>query len=393
MNTISRIRVRQILDSRGEWTIAVSLTLLSGATGIASVPQGKSVSIKAKRMLRAEDALARIQSILIPTLVGQSFAHQRDFDARLIELDGTKTLSRIGANGALALSLAFARAVSKSMYIPLHTYIGHMYEVLTGAAVEPMFPRLYMNMINGGMHASSGLAIQEYLVIPKTKEPQVAIQLGVRFYHALKKMIEHEYGSTSANSGDEGGFALQAERIDEPFVLYQKVADMLGVAQSIEYGIDVAGASVADTIERSLMRFEALVDTYPIIYIEDPFKEKQARHFTTLLSRIGAHVTIVGDDISATNILYMEELAQVHAINGVIIKPNQIGTLSDTLQAVSFARKQKWSVVVSHRSGETNDTAIVDIACAIGADGLKLGAPARGERIAKYNRLLELSSQ
>jgi enolase len=252
--------------------------------------------------------------------------------------------------------------------------------------------RLFVNVINGGRHAGNNLDIQEYLVIPKAENLREATRVAADFYRALREALAKRKGPLAANLGDEGGFAPNFKDNLEPLRIMKTVARALRVSGKVDFGIDAAASSM----RRSAPRFALYAEMrrqFGIIYLEDPFPEDDFGAHAKLRAKLGKQVLVSGDDLTATNVARMEEARTEGSINAVIIKPNQIGTVSEALAAVRFARENGWAVVASHRSGETNDDFIADFAYGAQADGIKLGAPARGERIAKYNRLLEIEEK
>lgn len=388
MAGIADIKARKILDSRGEWTIEATIFLEGGIFASASVPQGKSRGSFEALYVEPDIAVLNMQEKLLPKLKGMSAHEQEKIDTAMREIDGTSSKSRIGANAMLGVSLAAARAAAKEKDVLLSRHIRGLYK---GERKEQA-PKLYMNMINGGLHAGNVLSIQEYMVIPQTETVGEAVAIGQRMYHALREHLGETIGKNAVNIGDEGGFAPPISDNMKPFALFAEAAHAIGVADKIRYGIDAAATNAGLSKDEPLSLYRAMKAEYGIAYIEDPFAEDDFESFAELAEEMGENTIICGDDLTVTNLPRMEKAHGKESVNGIIIKPNQIGTLTEALAAIQKAREYGWSVIVSHRSGETNDTAIADIACAVGADGIKLGAPARGERIAKYNRLLQLEA-
>ena len=389
MATIADIKARKILDSRGEWTIEVTVSLEGGISASASVPQGKSRGSFEALYVEPDVAVANITEELLPKLKDMSAHKQENIDAAMREIDGTSSKSRIGANAMLGVSLALARAAAKEKDVSLSWHIRELYK---GERKEQA-PKLYMNMINGGLHAGNDLSIQEYMVIPQTETIGEAVAIGQRMYRALKERLGETLGKSAVNIGDEGGFAPPISDNMKPLALFAEVAEHIGVAGKIQYGIDAAATNAGLSKDELLSLYRAMKTEYGIAYIEDPFAENDFESFAELAEEMEEDTIICGDDLTVTNLSRMEEARGKESVNGIIVKPNQIGMLTETLSAIHKAREYGWSVIVSHRSGETNDAAIADIACAVGADGIKLGAPARGERVAKYNRLLQLEAE
>ncbi|MGC9599163.1 MAG: phosphopyruvate hydratase [Minisyncoccia bacterium] len=418
---IRSLVARPILDSRGAWTVEVTLELRNGACATASVPQGKSTGATEARALPAPVAVRKINSIVAPKLkradirAGRGQNEQAALDALLIRLDGTGTKSNLGANAILATSIAFARASATANKIPLW---GHVRGLLGPAAFPSKLavsrglarPRLFINVINGGLHAGNNLHFQEYLIIPKCRTIRESVEIGTQVYRALGEALARAKGKTATNLGDEGGYAPDFRDDKEPLYILRTVVQKLKLAKQIDFGIDAAATDIKKLKHKELeTMYVKLLRQNNFIYLEDPFADRDFLSFAALTMRYGASgekngkkssggndgepVWIAGDDLTTTNIHRMERAHAEGSINAVIIKPNQIGTVSEALDAVRMARKYNWAVIASHRSGETDDDFIADFAYGVGADGLKLGAPARGERIAKYNRLLEIEAK
>jgi len=387
---IRSLTARPILDSRGAWTIEVSMVLANGAEARASVPQGKSTGSSEARALPAPQAARNITKTIAPKAHNRGFKDQEALDAFLIKLDGTGDKSKLGANAILATSIAFLRASSVATGAPLWRHLRDIYGMPVRAGARP---RLFINVVNGGLHAGNNLHFQEYLVIPNCNTIKESVEVGTAMYHGLGELLARTKGKIATNLGDEGGYAPDFKDDAEPFRLLAAVAKKLKLMKKVDFGMDAAATDIK-------MKHKWLEEMYPkllrghnLIYLEDPFNEEDFLSFAALTMRFGARTWIAGDDLMTTNVRRMERAHAEGSVNAVIIKPNQIGTVSEALDAVRVARKYNWAVVASHRSGETNDDFIADFAYGVGADGLKLGAPARGERIAKYNRLLEIESK
>jgi len=391
MPKIFHIKARPILDSRGDWTIEVALTLADKKRAVASVPQGKSTGTHEAEIVSAARAVKNIEKIISPKLRGMDPARQKTIDDFLIKLDGTATKRRLGGNAILGVSIACAKAASLAQGMPVWRHV----RILSGVKSSQLrdgviYPRLYINVVNGGQHAGNNLDFQEYLVIPKARTFREAAFMGERIYHAAGKYLARVKGKNAVNVGDEGGFAPNFKNGLEPFAVLKKVIGSLGFAKKVDFGLDAAASGVSISHKKLISLYERLARETQFIYLEDPFGEEAFLEFAALKRKLGRKILIAGDDLTATNVKRMEKARANLSINSVIIKPNQIGTISETLDAVRFARKCGWAVIVSHRSGETNDDFIADFAYGVVADGLKLGAPARGERVAKYNRLTEI---
>lgn len=386
MAHISYVDARKILDSRGEWTVEVEVFLDDGTRVFASAPQGKSKGAYEATSVSADEAVINLKQKIAPALVGVASENPARIDEILQELDGTKNKSRLGANATLGVSLAAVRAEALSKGLPLWKYIRN----LLGVDIPPKSRlRIYANVINGGVHAGNNLDFQEYLIIPKTLNLDEAIEECSIIYQSLKSYLKEE--SKNIGVGDEGGFAPDFKNNEEPFLILEKVVRKEGV--KVDFGLDAAASTISLNKKDLLSFYKEVSKKFDLAYLEDPFGEDDFNDFTALRREIGEKVAIIGDDLTASNVERMVIAKEQESVDGVIIKPNQVGTFTETLQAVRFAYGAGWEVIVSHRSGETNDDFIADFAYGINAHGIKLGAPARGERVAKYNRLLEISKE
>ena len=396
---IKSLTARPILDSRGQWTIEATLRLKNGVTAVASVPQGKSTGSSEAVALPAAVAVRKIKSDIEPALKRADVRSQEALDSLLIKLDGTGNKSHLGANAILATSIAFLRATAMSDDVPLWKKIQAVYEGMGGSTTSPhkmpgvAAPRLFMNMVNGGLHAGNNLRFQEYLVIPKCRTIRESVEVGMQLYHALGAALARSKGSIAKNVGDEGGYAPDFANDVEPFRIMHALARTLKLSKKVDFGMDAAATDIKKAKHAELRdTYLKLVRSYGLIYLEDPFSEEDFLAFAALNMRLGAKTWITGDDLTVTNVRRITRARTENSVGGVIIKPNQIGTVSESLEAVKAARKYRWAIVASHRSGETDDDFIADFAYAVRADGVKLGAPARGERTAKYNRLLAIEA-
>jgi enolase len=410
MSIIEDIIAREILDSRGNPTVEVDVYLIDGAVGRALVPSGASTGVHECLELRDKDperyggkgvlkALKNVNDEIAGHLVGRSVFDQQGIDQFLIELDGTPNKSRLGANAILGVSLAVARAAAHALDIPLYRYLG-------GVAAKTL-PVPMMNILNGGKHAEDSTDLQEFMVMPTGATSfQEALRWGVEVYHSLKGVLKAEGYSTGV--GDEGGFAPSLGSNEEAIEVilraiegagYEPGADMhiaLDPAASEFYedgryhlrkeGRKLSGAEMVDF-------YLDWVGKYPIISIEDGLAEDDWEAWKLLTERIGDRVQIVGDDLFVTNVERLGRGIEEGAANSILIKLNQIGTLSETIAAVEMARRAGWTTVISHRSGETEDTTIADLAVALNAGQIKTGAPCRSERVAKYNQLLRIEEE
>jgi enolase len=387
---IKKITARTILDSRGDWTVEAELELLGGVIARASVPQGKSVGAREAAAVPADKAVQNIVKTIASVVTKREFADQRALDEFLIKLDGTPAKTRLGANAILAVSMAFARGCAVESGVPLWKHLCKTF----GAKNKPKrLPRLFINVINGGLHAGNNLLFQEYLMIPRAETFSEAVDLGRKVYFGLRQYLENNFGERDLNVGDEGGFAPNFSDELEPFVILARVVRQLSLKEKIDFGADVAANNVNYEAKMLAEIYHDLRQGFGIIYLEDPFREDDLLNFAALTKKFGDTVLVAGDDLTATNAGRMAEVRGAEAVNAMIVKPNQIGTVTEAWDAAMLAKSYGWEVVASHRSGETNDDFIADFAVAIESFGLKLGAPARGERVAKYNRLLEIEKE
>ena len=408
--SIKSIRAREIIDSRGNPTIEAEVFLDNGVSGKAAVPSGASTGKYEALELRDGDskrfnglgvlkAVTNVNEVIQPALIGVDVFNQEFIDRRLIELDGTEDKSHLGANAMLGVSLAVAHAAANSKTIPLYKYIG-------GRDVCLM-PVPMMNILNGGKHAENSTDLQEFMVMPTgAKSFHHALQMGCEIYHALKTVIRRKKMNT--NVGDEGGFAPALSSNHEAIELILAAIELAGYKPAVDchIAVDAAASSfykngkyVLEKEGKTLTGRE-MVDfyfnwavSYPIISIEDGLAEDDWEGWTLLTSSLGARIQLVGDDLYTTNVKRIQRGIDHKASNSVLIKPNQIGTLSETLSAIETARKAGWTAILSHRSGETEDTTIADLSVALNAGQIKAGAPCRSERVAKYNRLLKIEDE
>jgi enolase len=401
---IQKIHAREILDSRGNPTIEVDVFTPKGF-GRASVPSGASTGTNEALELRDEDpnryggkgvltAVKNVNTIIQKELLGLDVRNQREIDELMIELDETDNKSNLGANAILGVSMAVAKAAADSLNIPLYRYFG-------GSNAFTL-PVPTMNVLNGGKHAGNELAIQEFMIQPKGAETfYEAIQMGAEIYHVLGKLLEKKYGRSSTNVGYEGGYAPKmSESIEALDALIQAIEEAGYTDTEVTIGLDAAASEFYEdelytidgkklTAPELMDYYIELVNTYPILSIEDPFYEEAFEDFEALTNELWDTI-IVGDDLFVTNIERLSKGVDMGAGNALLLKINQIGTLSEAFDAASMASRNGYTVIVSHRSAETEDTTISDLSVAIGAEMIKTGAPARGERTAKYNQLLRI---
>jgi len=407
--SIRKITAREILDSRGNPT--VEATIHAGfASATAAVPSGTSTGKHEAHELRDGDpnryyglgvkkAVQNVERVIAPKLLGLDPQEQAKIDRIMIELDGTGNKSRLGANAILAVSLAVAKVAAQLEGKPLYYYLSQ--------GRGKLLPVPVMNVINGGRHAGTDLKIQEFMVIPGgAKTFSESLRFGAEIYQTLKLLIQKRHGKKSINVGDEGGFAPPfSDTIEALETLHQAVTEAgYAAGKDVYLGIDAAssefyenGSYDIDGELRSpeeLMEFyNGLVDRFPIRYIEDPFEEEDFEHTAELTKKIGSNVQVVGDDIFVTNTERLKTGIQIGAANTLLLKVNQVGTLTEAIEAAALASNNGYGVVTSHRSGETNDTTIADVAVGLNCGRIKTGAPCRGERTAKYNRLLRIEEE
>jgi enolase len=404
---IAAVRARQVFDSRGNPTVEADVVLESGAVGRAAVPSGASTgqfeavevrdgdsgAYRGKGVLRAvENVLAEIA----PALSGMDPEDQADIDAALVKLDGTDNKGRLGANAILAVSLAAAKAAAADAGVPLYRSIG-------GASAR-VLPVPMLNVINGGAHADNSLDLQEFMIVPGGAESfSEALRIGVETFHTLKRLLDERGLATAV--GDEGGFAPDLGSSEEAIEVILEAVERAGHGDRIAIALDPAMSELIG--EDGVYRFEgreataeelsgfwsALVDRYPIVSIEDGAAEEDWGAWKTQTEQLGERVQLVGDDLFATNVDRLRRGIEAGAANAILIKVNQIGTLTETLKAIELARSPGYASVISHRSGETEDTTIADLAVATNAGQIKAGAPSRSDRVAKYNQLLRIEEE
>lgn len=410
MATIESIRAREILDSRGKPTIEVDVVLVNGAVGVADVPSGASTGKHEAVELRDGDenrydgfgvlkAVEHVNNDIASAIEGMSALEQAAIDQRLIELDSTADKSHLGANAVLGVSMAVAKAGADFLGIPLYRYLG---------GVEAnLLPVPMLNILNGGKHAMGSTDFQEFMIVPlgATTFAQ-AMQMGSEIYHALYKVLKDKDMNT--NVGDEGGFAPSVSSQKEAIELILTAIDLAGykAGKDCFIALDPAASSFYQDSKYVLSRegvtlstgemidyYAKLVSEYPVISIEDGLAEDDWAGWMLLTAKLGKEVQLVGDDLYVTNMKRLERGINDKASNSILVKPNQIGTLSETLSVIQKAQKVGWTTIISHRSGETEDTTIADLAVAEDAGLIKSGAPCRSERLAKYNRLLRIEEE
>ena len=404
---IAKIAAREILDSRGNPTVEASVLLQDGSSGTASVPSGASTGQFEAHEKRDGDpcrfggkgvsqAVFAVNHVIAPALIGKSAGEQQELDDQLCKLDGTPNKSRLGANAILAVSLALARAAASHYRLPLYRYLGGV-----SAATLPV---PMMNILNGGAHAGNNVEVQEFMIVPVGASCFAeAMRCGSEIYHALGYLLRHRDLATTV--GDEGGFAPDLSTDEDALELLISATRLAGYDEkSVKIALDVAasewrrGEGVYHLPKRGedmsatelIAYLKGLCDRYPILSVEDALADDDYSGWQELTETLGQGRLLVGDDLFVTNTERLHRGIEQGLGNAILIKPNQIGTLSEVLDVVALAKRAGYRVILSHRSGETEDTTIADIAVAVGADLIKSGAPCRSERVAKYNRLLRI---
>lgn len=406
MARIEKIFGREVLDSRGNPTVETDVTLEGGILGRFMVPSGASKGIYeaveirdgGKRFLGegVQRAVKAVSSTINKAVSGKDIRDQKELDQVLLKLDGTKNKSKLGANAILSVSIAFARALAQAKKQPLAEYV---HEILP--ANKMCLPVPFSNIINGGKHAGTSLKFQEFMIAPHgAKSFAHATQITSEIYHSLKVKISLKYGKSSINVGDEGGFTPPITKPEEALVLLEETIESLGYRKETGIAMDVAASEFFENGKYNLEKpysggelidyYTSLIKSFGIISIEDPFDQDDFSSFAALTKKVGRKVQIVGDDLLTTNTERIRKAIKEKACVALLLKVNQIGTLTEALDAAKMAFDANWNVMVSHRSGETEDAFIADLAVGIGCGQIKLGAPCRGERCSKFNQLLRL---
>jgi enolase len=403
---IAAVRARQILDSRGNPTVEVEVEVDSGEVGRAAVPSGASTGRFEAVELRDGDANAwlgkgvgkaveNVRTEIAPALVGLDAAEQSDIDSALVALDGTKNKSRLGANAILGASLATAKAAAAQAGVPLYRWVG--------GAEAHVLPVPMLNVVNGGAHADNSLDLQEFMIVPGgAKTFSEGLRIAVEVFHTLKKLLEEAGLSTAV--GDEGGFAPDLPSSEDAIERILEAVDRAGHGDRVKIALDPAMSELyrdgqylfegREEASADLPEYWAgLAARFPIVSIEDGAAEDDWEAWKALTARLGDRVQLVGDDLFVTNVERLGRGIEERAANAILIKVNQIGTLTETLDAIALARSNGYGVVISHRSGETEDTTIADLAVATNAGQIKTGAPSRSDRVAKYNQLLRIEEE
>ena len=408
--TITRLKAREILDSRGFPTLEVECSLANGIRGVASVPSGASTGAYEALERRDYDknrylgkgvlkAVQTVEKEISSALYGVKVHHQHLVDQIMLELDGTPTKSNLGANATLAVSLAVARCAAASYNMPLYRYLGGI--------DTPVMPLPLMNILNGGAHADNAVDIQEFMIVPVSAGTFTeAVRMGAEIFHALKKLLKQEGYNT--NIGDEGGFAPAFSKTKQALDSVMKAIEIAGYEPGKDIGLalDVAASEFFDnnlyilkgegkqfTSSQLIHYYEDLIDTYPIISIEDGLAEDDWQGWQEITTTMGHKIQLVGDDLFVTNSQRLQKGINLGVANSILIKPNQIGTLTETFKTIRLARSVGYGCVISHRSGETEDTFISDLAVATNAGQIKIGSLSRSDRVAKYNQLIRIEEE
>ncbi len=404
MSKIRDLKGREVLDSRGNPTVEVEVLLEDGSLGRALVPSGASTGTREALELRDHDerfmgrgvlkAVNNVNTIIREKLIGLESSNQELIDNTMIELDGTKNKSHLGANAILGVSLANLKASAISAKLPLYKYVGSGTEL----------PVPMMNIINGGAHADNNLDFQEYMIIPQRDTIKERIRIGAEVFHNLKKVLKEKGYNT--NVGDEGGFAPDLKSNEEGFKVIIEAIKSSGYipGKDVKLAIDVAASEFYEngtyhidgkklTTKELIKFYEELVNKYPIISIEDPVDENDWEGFTAITKVLGDKIQLVGDDLFVTNIECLEKGIKLQAGNAILLKLNQIGTYTETLKAINLAKSNGYKTIISHRSGETEDTTIADLAVGLNLGQIKTGSMSRTDRICKYNQLIRIEEE
>lgn len=399
MPKIRKITCHKTLNSRGDWTIDTRVVLNNGAFGEQTIPSGASTGENEAKYISVDKAIDVVSSVLNDSLKGESVYDQEKIDNMMIELDGTSNKHHLGGNSILSVSLATSKAAAVSKGIPLYKYLAGLY-----GSTKIQFPTPLFNVLNGGLHAHNNLSFQEFLCIPARKYSfDKAYEIGVDVYKSLKNTLDK--AGYDIDVGDEGGFAPNGLTVRKALELVKKSASKnYEVGVDVFFGMDVAADSFRKGDKYEIKEeqltlsgvelqgyYSKLVNDFEIIYMEDPFYEGDLRFWAEFNEKMSDSLLVVGDDLVVTNPKYLTKAIENRLINAVIVKPNQVGTLTEVFGFVKEAKEANMTIIVSHRSGDTaEDTFIADLSLAICADFIKSGAPARGERVVKYNRLLDI---
>jgi len=406
---IKKVKAMRVFDSRGLPTIK-TFVFTEDSFASASIPSGTSTgSLEALELrdktknycgLDVTKAINQVNTKINKALLGEFIFDQRKIDNKMIELDGTLNKSNLGANSILGVSLAVSRLASQELEMPLYKYIGRLNKTNKSKIPTPI-----LNIINGGAHAGNSLPFQEFQIIPHNKDINENMHSSVEIYHKLKETLLDKFGSSSINVGLEGGFAPSISDPKVAIALIQDSIDKTGYSKEVTIGLDCAATNFYNSKTKSYniynktYDYENLIDyyyklikEYKITSIEDPFSENDFKAWTDFYFLVNKKINLIGDDLLVTNPKLIKDAIKNNYCNSLLLKPNQIGTLSESIDAFNIARKAGWKVIVSHRSGETEDSYISDLSVGLSSDYVKFGAPVRGERTSKYNRLLEIEN-
>ncbi len=401
---IKKISCHKIINSRGDWTIATKVELNDGSVGVQTIPDGASKGEHEAHTIPPEKAVQIVSSVINDSLIDENPVDQKHIDQIMLDLDGTPNKSHLGANSILSVSLAVARAVASYKKKELFFHIADLYGNKNLESGKLKFPTPIFNILNGGKHANNGLSFQEFMVIPSPNLPyERSVSVGLDIYHLLKKELKTQGKETGV--GDEGGFAPTGFNPKTALEIIRKAtATKYRPGVDVFFGMDVASGSFYNghkyelseinatfNIEELKNYYMGLLKEFELLYIEDAYYENDLEGWQSFYKDFSDKVMVVGDDLVVTNPKLLSKYSTKGMLNAVIVKPNQIGTLTETLEFIRIAQENKMQVIVSHRSGDTaEDTFIADLAVGTSADFIKSGAPARGERVAKYNRLLDI---
>ena len=415
-NKITKIEAEEIKDSRGNPTIKV-IVWVGEKSGSFSVPSGASTGIHEAHELRDPEpeqarygagfdgkggikkAIWNVENIIAPLLVGQDVLNQKEIDKIMLELDGTTNKDNLGGNAIVGVSIACAKVAAKISSLETFEYLRTLAEVKPSRKM----PYLFMNLLEGGKHTKNVLAFQEYHIVPKVENISEAVEIGIKIQNSLKEIISKELGEESLMLGDEGGFAPRVSDIRKPLEFLAKTIKENNLEQKVRLALDVAASSFFSDgkykidgkeipKEELLEIYNSLIEEFNLFSIEDPFEEEDFESFKKLKENC-RNLFVVGDDLTVTNVLLLQKAIEKGSINAIIIKPNQIGTLTETLETMKLAREYEIELIISHRSGETDDDFIADLAYAFGCFGLKAGSPQKAERMLKYKRLIQIQNK
>ncbi len=413
MSTISKVHARQVLDSRGNPTVEVEVTTSSGSIGRAIVPSGASTGSHEALELRDHKpntyfgksvltAVDNVNKTISSAIVGIPIKNQSEIDQIMIELDGTKNKEKLGANAILGVSMACTQAAAKDLSMPLYHYLGQLVGVSSSVMPVPM-----MNILNGGAHANNSIDFQEFMIMPTGAQNICdAVQMGTEIFHCLKTILKDRQLNTAV--GDEGGFAPSLAKNEDALSLIMTAINKAGYqpGNEIHLALDVAaselyhngtyclaGEGITKSASEMVSYYQYLCTHYPIVSIEDGLHESDWEGWKTLTETLGDSIQLVGDDLFVTNPKLLQQGINTDVANSILIKPNQIGTVTETLKTIQMANQAKYTAVISHRSGESEDTFIADLAVGVNAGQIKTGSLCRTDRVAKYNQLLRIEEQ